>query len=63
VDEIENFDPPPKRKKQGAPLVSTAERKECSSALGKLVRALNRLDLYDQFSDALSQIAEAIKRV
>lgn len=61
-EEIESAEPPKKPKpKSGKPTISTAGRKAASVALGKLIRALDAIGLYEEFEPSLSQIDERLR--
>lgn len=61
VEEIEGAEAEPGRKpKNGAPLVSTKDRKEAVALLDKLSRALQKVGLYESFVSSLSQIRERL---
>ena len=60
VAEIEAYDPPAKKLRNGAPLIRTKERKEAVRCLDVVSRFLNKVDLYEQHMRSLSAIREAI---
>lgn len=64
VEEIEGAaEAEPARKlKNGAPLVSTKDRKEAVALLDKLGRVLTRIGLYERFISPLSQIRETLTK-
>lgn len=59
IDAQPNGKPP----KSGKPIVSVKDRKEALALHAKLCRALNKLDIYDEFIRPLSQIAERLKQI
>jgi hypothetical protein len=54
---------PLKPRKNGRPVVSAKDRKDCLAALGKLCRSLQAIGIYDEFIEPLSQITERLKSV
>jgi ParB-like chromosome segregation protein Spo0J len=54
---------PASKPKNGAPTVTTKQRKDCKDLLGKLIRSLSKLGIYDEFVEPLSQIAERLKQI
>jgi hypothetical protein len=61
VGEIEGAEAEPgKKPKNGAPLVSTKDRREAVALLDKFSRALQKIGLYEQFISPLSQIRERL---
>lgn len=52
---------PMKQAKPGRPIVAKEDRDETFKSLGKLIRQLKKIGLYEEFSPALSQIDERIR--
>jgi ParB-like chromosome segregation protein Spo0J len=63
VEEIEEEEVAAKPAKNGKPLASSKDRDAARSALSTLCKSLNRLGVYDEFIEPLSQIAERLKQI
>jgi uncharacterized ParB-like nuclease family protein len=53
----------PKPKKNGRPVVSAKDRKDCLTVHAKLCRSLMAIGIYDEFIGPLSQIATRLKEL
>jgi ParB-like chromosome segregation protein Spo0J len=72
IGDDDSFDPekieaaprrPEQKAKNGKPVVTVKQRKDCEATLGKLSRELSKIGIYDEFIVPLSQIAERLKQL
>ena len=56
-------EPSSKPPKSGTSFVSPKQREECESSLGRLIRNLEAVGIYNEFLSPLDQIAERIKQL
>lgn len=63
TDEFDDVPEPPKPSRNGKPVVSSKDRAEATKALGVLIRALNKVGIYDEFVKPLSQLTERLQSI